>query len=225
MSARPRAILLAGASGLVGSACLRALAADPAFERIVLATRRPLHFGGPDGIEGPGRARIQQHVVDFRHLDRHPELFQVDQILCALGTTIKTAGSEPAFREVDYAYPLQLAQLGLAAGARHFLVVSALGANAKSRVFYNRVKGEMERDLLALDYRSITIARPSLLLGERREFRLGEELVKRFSFLMPGAYKPVQAQAVAACLVHCARDDRDGRRVLSSAQMRAGKCA
>lgn len=213
-----RSILLAGASGLVGRACLKALLDDPAFTRITVLSRRTV------SIDHPHADKLEQHLVDFRHLERYPELFKVDQILCALGTTIKVAGSEQAFREVDYAYPLQLAQLGLLGGARHFLVVSAMGANARSRVFYSRVKGEMERDLLAIDYPNITIARPSLLLGSRQEFRLGEEVAKRFSFLIPDAFKPVQATDVAACLVQRARADQPGRRVISSAQIRAHAC-
>lgn len=215
---RSRSILLAGASGLVGRACLQALLDDPNFERVIVLVRRRL------AIDHPNAAKVQQHVVDFRLLDQHPELFKVDQIMCTLGTTIKAAGSERAFREVDYAYPLQLAQLGLQGGARHFLVVSALGANARSRFFYNRVKGEMERDLLGLDYPSVTVARPSLLLGARSEFRFGEEVAKRFSFLLPNALKPVHAADVAACLVQRARADMPGRRVISSAQIRARDC-
>ncbi|HVL75889.1 MAG TPA: oxidoreductase [Noviherbaspirillum sp.] len=216
--AAPRTVLLAGASGLVGGACLRALLADPEVVRIVLPVRRPLAL--PAGAE----ARVEQHVVDFLRLDEYANLFEVDQILCALGTTIKAAGSQQAFREVDYAYPLEIARLGREGGAHHYLVVSAIGANPQSWFFYNRVKGEMERDLLALDYPSTTILRPSLLLGARGEFRFGEEVAKRFTFLTPGPYKPVHADQVAACMVQCARADLPGRRVISSAQIRRGEC-
>lgn len=210
-----KSILLAGATGLVGRHCLQLLLADPAFERVVVLTRRPL----PPGF--PAAAKLEQHVVDFSRLDYHAALFDVDQVLCALGTTIKTAGSEERFREVDYRYPLQLARAALAGGARHFLAVSALGADARSRVFYNRVKGELENDLLALPYRSITIVRPSLLLGARDEFRMAEEIGKRLAFLIPARYKPVQAADVAAVLVDEARSDRPGHRILESAEIRS----
>jgi uncharacterized protein YbjT (DUF2867 family) len=215
----PRSVLLAGATGLVGAECQRALLADPVFERVTVIVRRA------SAIDPAPAGKLQQHVVDFRRLDQYPELFAVDQIMCALGTTIRAAGSEQAFREVDYSYPLRLAQLGLAGGARHFLLVSAIGANPVSRVFYNRVKGELERDLLALGYPSTTIVRPSLLLGQRKQFRLAEEIAKRFALLIPGRFKPVQAKDVAACLVQRARTDSTGPRIISSAQMRARDCA
>ena len=167
------------------------------------------------------RPNVESHVVDFDRLAAAPELFRVDQVLCALGTTIRQAGSQERFRVVDYEYPLAAARLGLAQGATHFLLVSSLGADARSRVFYSRVKGELEAAVLALPYRSVTIARPSVLLGTRAEFRLGEQLAKSLSFLVPARYKPVQARAVAAALVAAAREDAPGRRIIESAEIRA----
>jgi uncharacterized protein YbjT (DUF2867 family) len=210
-----RSILLAGATGLVGRECLRLLVGDPAFSRVVVLARRPL----PESASAP---KLEAHVVDFDGLEANAALFKVDQILCALGTTIKQAGSRARFRAVDHDYPIALARLGLQHGARHFLLVSALGANPRSRIFYNRVKGEVEEAVLALPYRSVTIARPSLLLGERRDRRLGEEIGKRVAFLVPSKYKPVQAQAVAAALVRLAREDAPGRRVIESEEIRTG---
>lgn len=209
-----KSILLAGATGLIGGLSLQRLLADPAFDRVVVPTRRPL----PADIRHP---KLEAHVVDFARLQAHADLFKVDQLLCALGTTIKQAGSQQRFREVDYDYPLQLARLGLAQGAQHFLLVSALGANPRSGVFYNRVKGELEATVCALAYRSITIVRPSLLLGERGEFRLGEELGKRLAFMVPGKYKPVQARDVAKGLVDAASSDIAGVNVIESAEIRS----
>ena len=160
------------------------------------------------------------HVVDFDRLADYEDLFAVDQVLCALGTTIGTAGSQQRFRLVDYEYPLAAARLALAQGATHYLLVSALGANARSRVFYNRVKGELEATLATLPYRSVTIARPSLLLGPRAEYRLGEQIAKRFAFLVPEKYKPVGAHAVAAALVRAAKDDAPGWHVMESSDIR-----
>lgn len=206
-------ILLAGATGLVGSLCLRRLLADPAFDRVVVLTRRPLDAQF-------GHSKLEQHVVDFARLEKARALFKVDKVMCTLGTTIKQAGSRERFREVDYHYPLQLGRLGLEQGARHFLLVSALGANANSGVFYNLVKGEVEVQLRALAYPRLTIVRPSLLLGERHEFRLGEEVGKRLAFLMPGKYRPVQADDVAKVLVEAARQDAPGVEVIESDEIR-----
>lgn len=215
---KKKSILICGATGLVGRECLNLLLADPAFGRVVALTRRPL----PADVSGlPNASKLEQHVIDFDRLDAYADLLLVDQIVCALGTTIKQAGSEERFRQVDFGYPLALARLGAERGARHFLLVSAVGANARSPIFYNRVKGELEQEVCALPYSSITIVRPSLLLGERTEFRLGEEVAKRFGFLLPGKYKPVEARTVAAALAGAAKADQPGRCVMESAQIHA----
>ncbi|MCU0803941.1 MAG: NAD(P)H-binding protein [Burkholderiales bacterium] len=213
--ARKKSVTLAGATGLVGGEALRLLLADPAFSRVAAIVRRPL--------EGAiaGERKLEQRVVDFERLEQRPPPLDVDTIVCALGTTIKAAGSQEAFRRVDYDYPLALARLGLAAGAKQFVLVSALGASAKSPVFYNRVKGELEDAVRSLGYASVVIVRPSLLLGARREFRLGEEIAKRFGFLAPGKYRPVAARDVANALVTAARDPQPGVRIIESDEIRA----
>lgn len=204
--------MVLGATGLVGREIVRLLCADPGVDRIVVLTRRP--FVAPDD------PKLQMKVLDFDALDSAADSFAVDQIFCALGTTMKQAGSEPAFRRVDLEYPLAAARLGVEHGARHFLLVSAVGASATSRVFYNRVKGELEDALRTLPYNSITIARPSLLLGDREEHRLGEELGKRIGWLTPGRYRPVAASAVALALVLAAREDRPGMHIIESEDIR-----
>jgi uncharacterized protein YbjT (DUF2867 family) len=209
-----KSVLLLGATGLVGRHCLRLLATDPAFNRVVVLTRRPL----PREL---AQGNVEPHVVDFDNLAAHASLCRVDQMICALGTTIKQAGTQEAFRVVDYGYPLTAARLGHERGATHFLLVSSLGANPRSQVFYSRVKGELESAVLALSYRSVTIVRPSLLLGPRAEYRLGEQIAKRLAFLMPGKYKPVDAHAVAAALVIAAKEDAPGRRIIESKEIRA----
>lgn len=206
-------VLLAGATGLVGRECLRLMLDDPSFSRIVVIARR----APVDPISSP---RLDWRVVDFARLEAHRSLFAVDDVMCALGTTIKQAGSQARFREVDHDYPLAMARLGVAAGASQYLLVSALGADPASRIFYNRVKGETERDIRALPYPGVTIARPSLLVGDRAEFRLGERIAQRLGFLMPGGLKPIRARTVAAALVASAKDRRPGQRVLNSAEMR-----
>lgn len=210
----PYTALLAGATGLVGRECLRLLVADAACTEVRVLLRRPL----PAAERHP---KVRECVVDFERLAEHAEWFAVDEVFCALGTTIKVAGSQAAFRRVDHDYPLQIAQLAQSQGARGLHVVSALGANARSSVFYNRVKGELEDALKALRFASLTIAQPSLLLGERAEFRLGEEVAKRFAWLIPGPWRPVRAAQVAAGLVNAARAARPGVRVLGNVELRA----
>jgi uncharacterized protein YbjT (DUF2867 family) len=133
---------------------------------------------------------------------------------------MRQAKSEEAFRRVDRDYPITAARLGLAHGAHHYLLVSSLGANRKSRVFYNRVKGDVERDLLELGYPSVTILRPSFLTGARDEFRLGERIVTRLGRLMPARARPIDAGVVAHAIVALAREDAPGGRIIESAEMR-----
>jgi uncharacterized protein YbjT (DUF2867 family) len=197
----------------VGSEVVRQLGADATVARIVVLARRP-----PEGLP----ARVESHVVDFDRLADHKSLFAVDQIVCCLGTTIRQAGSQAGFRRVDFEYPLTIARLGLTTGVRHFLLVSALGANSESGIFYNRVKGELEDQLRSLGYRAVTIARPSLLLGARKEFRLFERIGMVVGEIVPGRYRPVQAEAVARSLVTAARIDAPGLHIIESEEIRDG---
>jgi uncharacterized protein YbjT (DUF2867 family) len=206
-----RHVALLGASGLVGGHLLERLDSDPSVSTIHVVTRRALPVSSP---------KVVQHVFDLDDLGGHPEALKVDQVFCALGTTIAKAGSQARFRIVDFDYPLAAARLARAAGARHFLLVSSLGASARSRVFYNRVKGELEQAILALDYPSVTIARPSLLLGGRNEHRRGEEFAKRFAWITPSKYKPIEADTVARAMVESAKLDAPGHHVLESREMR-----
>lgn len=205
-------VLLAGATGLVGGEILRLLADDPTVTEIRALTRRPLPPTLPAGV--------QQCLVDFDCLDKHVQLFDVDWVICALGTTMKKAGSRQAFRVIDFDYPLKIAQMGFARGARNLLLVSALGANANSHFFYNRVKGDLEETAGALGYRSLTIARPSLLLGKRNDGRRrGEEWAKRVSWLMPRPLRAVQASTVARALLESAHAERPGKHILTNATL------
>jgi uncharacterized protein YbjT (DUF2867 family) len=191
------------------------LASDPAFDRVVVLTRRPL----PREL---AQGNVEPHVVDFDSLAASASLFRVDEIICALGTTLrKVGGYHDTFRRIDYGYPLAAAQLGRERGATHFLLVSSVGANPRSQIFYSRVKGELEAAVLALSYPSVTIVRPSLLLGPRAEYRLGEQIASRLAFLFPAKYKPVDAHAVAAVLVRAAKEDVRGHRVIESREIRA----
>lgn len=203
--------LLLGATGLVGREVLRLLLDDPFFSRVIVLARRPT---------GQQHPKLHEHVFELDDMAKHAELFAVDAIFCALGTTIRLAKSKEQFRVIDHDYAINAARLGRARGARHYLLVSALGANAKSPVFYNRVKGEAEQDLIAIGYPSVTIARPSLLLGEREEFRLAERIFSRLGWLMPSPVKPIPARDVATALVAAAREPAPGVHILDSRTMR-----
>ena len=210
--------MLAGATGLVGRALLPMLLASKHYRSVhVLLRRRP-----PD-IKASTKLRI--HQVDFAAL---PATFpRVDDVFIALGTTIKVAGSEAAFRQVDFDFVVNTAGAARAAGALRLAVVSALAADAKSRVFYNRVKGEMQAAIAQLGYESVVIAQPSLLLGDRgalgQPARSGEVLAARLlgplGRMMPKGLRPIPARAVASALLAAILDAKPGIRVLKSGEM------
>jgi len=206
--------IVAGATGLVGQALVRQHAADPAWREVRALVRHPL----PSELEGPTVESVQ---VDYTRLEPPPLWLAADHIFCALGTTIRQAGSAAAFRQVDFEYPLALARAARIRGARHFLLVSALGAAPGSRVFYNRVKGEVEAAITALGFSSVTIARPSLLLGRRTRPRLGEQLGKVLGVLAPPRWKPIPATRVARALVNAAKADVPGIHILENRDLRA----
>lgn len=192
-----RKVLLAGATGLVGGLILQTLLADRTVSEVHALSRRPLSVDHP---------KLQVHIVDFRRL---PVLPQVDEVYLALGTTIKVAGSQAAFRAVDMEANLAVAQAAYLAGARRIGLVSAAAANSKSSMFYNRVKGELEDALKAMSLAALVIAQPSLLLdyrnGLQQPTRIGEliaiPIAKLLAPILPGTYRPVRAGAVAESLV------------------------
>jgi len=212
-----RTALLVGASGLVGGHCLDALLADPAYTAVTVLGRREL---------GRQHAKLRQRVVDF---DRQEEIGRAaagDDVFCCLGTTIRTAGSQAAFRRVDFEYPVAVASAAAAAGARQLLIVSALGANPGAATFYSRVKGEVERAVAALRFRGVCIFRPSLLLGKREEFRLLERaallVAAPLSLVLQGPlrrYRPIAASTVGAFMVRTAHRDLTGVHVFESEQI------
>jgi len=208
-SSTTKVALLAGATGLVGQKILHLLSRDPMIAEVRALVRRPI----PEQDKGP---RVRECIADFDQLQEHLDWFKTDLVFCALGTTIGKAGSQAAFRRVDFGYPLLIAKLAYAQSASHFLLVSALGTDPHSRIFYNRVKGELEEAVLAVGYASVTIARPSLLLGNRRERRLGEGIAQRISWMLPSPWRGVQASQVAAALVHAAHEKKPGMEILDN---------
>ena len=208
MSRMNRSVLLAGATGLIGRHCLSRLLADEDFARVVVLTRRPLN---------QQHARLVERVIDFERLADYAELFDVDAVLCCLGTTLSKAGSKAAFEKVDYGYVAALATVAINQGVKSFLLISAVGASPYSLAFYSRVKGRAEAVVQALSFPTVHILRPSLLLGDRDESRLAEDLVKPVApFIAPflwgplARYRPVAADQVAALMVELARRDKRG---------------
>jgi uncharacterized protein YbjT (DUF2867 family) len=206
--------IVAGATGLVGQALMRQLAAESTWREVRALVRAAL----PPDLSGPTVVAVQP---DYARLEPPPLWAAADHVFCALGTTMRQAGSAAAFRRVDFDYPVALARAARARGARHFLLVSALGADPASRVFYNRVKGEVEAAIITLGFRSVTIARPSLLLGRRTEPRLAEQLGKVLGVLAPPRWRPVPASRVARALVDAAKRDAPGVRILENRELRA----
>lgn len=215
-------MLLAGATGLVGQQCLRLLLKDPLITEVRVLLRRAMSASQlvPDPAMAIHLPKLKILVTPLAQLSQHADWFDIDAVFCALGTTIKTAGSQAAFREVDFEHPLTLARLAKARGVRHYLLVSALGADARSRVFYSRVKGELEDALKALNFEALTFARPSLLLGDRTEVRLGELIGQRLAFLTPEPYKPVHVRQVALGLWQSARHGAPGLHILNNTALR-----
>jgi uncharacterized protein YbjT (DUF2867 family) len=195
-----RGALLVGATGLVGSFLLQRLLESGAYARVTVWVRRKLE---------QAHAKLKSEVVDFERLHERP--VEAEDVFCCLGTTIKKAGTEAAFRQVDYDYPVALAIAAASGGARRLLVVSALGANPDSRIFYNRVKGEMEIAVKAAGVPATLFFRPSLLSGPRAEVRRGERIGEAIGKLLGpllGKYRPIHADLVAAAMLRAALEDR-----------------
>lgn len=222
-------ILVLGATGLVGAQVLRQALARSEVTKVVAPARRTLPSGLPGAAEGgkagrPGGGRLDNPIVDFERLPEDAAWWRADAAICALGTTIRQAGSQAAFRRVDHDYVLAAARLARLAGTPVFALNSSLAADPASKNFYLRVKGETERDLAALGFDSLTIVRPSLLDGgPRPELRPGELMglfvTRLLGPLIPRRYRPVPTRLVAqAMLDACLRAD-PGVRVIESGQL------
>ena len=215
VAADARVALVVGATGLVGREILALLLADKTYTTVHSVGRR---------------APLQTHPKLVVHLTDSLSVFKapaVDDVFIALGTTIKVAGSQQAFRAVDYDAVLAVAGSARAAGARRLGIVSAMGADAKSTVFYNRVKGEIENAVCRLGYDSVVLARPSLLTGDREALaqakRPAEQLAMKtmalFKALIPRNYRAITATDVAGALVGAVSAGRPGTSVMLSGQM------
>ncbi|WP_122593166.1 oxidoreductase [Pseudomonas viridiflava] len=205
----PQHILLAGATGLTGEHLLDRLLNEPTVSRVLAPTRRAL----------AAHPHLENPVGDLNTL--LPSLGgRVDIAFCCLGTTIKQAGSQDAFKAVDLDLVVAFAKRACELGARHLLVISAVNADARSSVFYSRIKGEMEQALRAQDWPQLTIARPSLLVGNRPETRWAEQLAAPIAKLIPGKYGAIEACQLARALWRLALEEQDGERIVESDELR-----
>jgi uncharacterized protein YbjT (DUF2867 family) len=203
-----RMAIVAGASGLVGERVLRRLLAGGLYERVVAFVRGPLNLS---------HKRLEQRTIDYERIGRMSAFPRAEDVFCCLGTTIRRAGSQEAFRRVDVEYVAHLAEVSVRAGASQFLLVSSVGADAASSNFYLRCKGEAEDLVRGLPFKGTQIFRPSLLVGVRPERRAGEAIglatARFFSFAMLGPvrrYRPIRADDVAKAMVNVARESPPG---------------
>lgn len=208
--------LLAGSTGLIGKQLLEILLNDPEYHRVIAISRRPL------GISNP---KLDNIISDFSDLESLKSRLKADNVFCCLGTTMKTAKSKEAFYKVDFTYPHTLARLSHELGAKQYLLVSALGADKNSSIFYNKVKGEVEEAIGKIGFVSYHIFRPSLLLGPRTENRSGEEAAKIFyrifGFLIPEKYQAIDSAKVARAMVHFARQEQEGKFIHESKSLQS----
>jgi len=209
--------IVIGASGLVGSEIVKQLLVDEDYSMVKLFLRKEIPFSN---------SKLQQYIIDFNKLDASSDLINGDVVFCCMGTTIKVAGSQDAFMKVDYTYVLNFAQLAKRNGIDKFIVVSSLGADKNSANFYLKVKGDVENDLTRLKFKNLIIVRPSMLLGDRKEFRLGEligkKIMKGLAFLFVGKlkkYKAIEASTVAKAMLMLSKNELSDVAIFENARL------
>ena len=196
---QPKSALIIGASGLVGSHLLQLLLNDSSIDKVRALVRHPLHISHP---------KLEEVIVDFNDMDMYRQsIGKGDIIFSCIGTTMKKVkGNKTLYKQIDFDIPVNAARFGIEAGYQHFVLVSAHLANAKSSIFYNRLKGETEEIIATFPFQSIHIFRPSFLIGKRKEMRWLEitfgKLMEKIAFLLPDAYKPIAAASVAKAMLN-----------------------
>lgn len=206
--------IVIGATGLTGTHLVAALLQDPSFSKVKILIRQPWAHSRP---------KLESIIVDFEDAESLAPALQGDILFCCIGTTIKKAGSQENFRAVDYGIPVKCARIAKEQGVTQFLLMSSIGANARSRNFYLRTKGETEEAVQAAGFHSVSIFRPSVLIGPRKEFRLGEWLgkflIQLFYFLLQGRwkkYRGIKAATVANAMIIAAKENEEGVSVFES---------
>lgn len=199
--------VILGATGLAGSHLLEQLLADNAFATVRVLVRKPINTQHP---------KLQVQIVDFNNYeDYRSKLGNGDCIFCCIGTTsAHVKGDKNEYRKIDFDIPVNAARFGKEAGFQHYLIVSAIGANSNSRIFYNRLKGEVEEVIATFGFQGLHIFRPSFILGNRKEQRPGESIFKRLfktiSFLLPSQLKPIEASAIATAMIAAYKSGKRG---------------
>lgn len=213
-----RTALLFGASGLVGGHCLDLLLHDDAYAKVVAFVRRGLTVSHP---------KLRVEVIDFDRLEDYASRIVGDDLFCCLGTTIAVAGSQDAFYKVDFTYPHRIALAAEHNGVDQLLLVSSIGADSGSSIFYSRVKGELEDAVRKIPFAGVQIFRPSLLLGERKDVRLGEKIGAVLSTVISPLlfgplrkYRPIKARDVAAAMIAVAKRAPGGINIYQGADIR-----
>lgn len=206
--------IVLGATGLTGSYLVGILLKSSEYGNIIVFVRKELNIKN---------RKLTQYIIDFENIDYYQDLIRCDDMFCCLGTTIKKAGSQENFKKVDYDYPVHFANIAKQNGTVHFLMISSIGGNAKSSNFYLRTKGEVEEVIKEIQFESTSIFRPSILVGDRKEFRLGEKIGTFFARIMSvfmigklRKYRPVKATQVARAMYRVAQSQKSGATVYES---------
>lgn len=197
---RKTAIIL-GATGLTGNHLLQQLLNNEEYEKVKVLTRKEVRYNHP---------KLEEHIIDLLKLDDYADIFKGDVVFCCIGTTRAKTPDKEVYRAIDYGIPVEAARLAKENNINQYIVISALGADVNSKVFYNRLKGEMERDVIAQEIPQTYIMRPSLIVGNRKEKRTGEDISKHvmqaLDFAIPKRYKPIQAKVIAQAMIKIAKD-------------------
>ncbi len=206
--------LVAGGTGLVGSILVDLLIEEKLYDEVKVLIRKGSNYKN---------ANANVIEVDYDCLSEYSEVINADAVFCCLGTTIKKAGSKKEFIKVDFTYPLELAKIAMENKSDQFNIITAMGANARSGVFYNKVKGEIEDAISILGIHEVNIFRPSLLIGERKESRTGEligvVLFKIINPLLLGSlkkYRSIEAQIVAKAMANISMESKKGIAIILS---------
>ncbi|MDN3723003.1 NAD(P)H-binding protein [Aequorivita sp. SDUM287046] len=210
--------IILGATGLTGSILLKKLLKDPTFERIKLFSRSSSEINSP---------KIEEHLIDMFQLENHSEAFTADVVFCCIGTTKSKTPDKDTYKKIDYGIPVTAAKMAKQNNIENFIVISALGADANSSIFYNKTKGEMQRDVLQQDIQNTYILQPSLIVGDRDENRFGENVaiffMKTFGFLVPKKYKMIKAETIAEAMLILAKKGHSEKIITSEKIHEIGK--
>jgi len=198
--------IILGATGLTGSILLDTLIENPAFQKIKLFSRHAVEKHS---------SKIEEHIIDMFQLESYSDDFKADVVFCCIGTTKAKTPDKEVYKMIDYGIPVTAAKLAKKNGIKTFMVISALGADANSSIFYNKTKGEMQRDVAQQGIENTYILQPSLIYGDRKESRLGENvaisLMKIFRFLIPKKYRMISAKTIAQAMVFLSQNNFSGK--------------